>query len=176
MSASGVEHGYHCTKRPERKARGATSLTSMHTGGAYKRAPSNTPRAGRARRKRQKYSDCERRPWTQHDEELLRLHLQLFGCKWQLIATSMHALSGRAAQGAVRMQLEEVSRHECEARRGSNFSSKHSNSNHRATGPRKHVADRLAKINVCSAVDDDEADNHAFRALTTSAARSSPPP
>lgn len=148
----------------------------MHTGGAYKRAPSNTPRAGRARRKRQKYSDCERRPWTQHDEELLRLHLQLFGCKWQLIATSMHRSPDALRNKAVRMQLEEVSRHECEARTWLKLLIETLKLKPPCNWASEARRRSTAKINVCSAVDDDEADNHAFRALTTIAARSSPPP
>ena len=81
-----------------------------------KHGTSDSWHAQRARRKRLAYSDCERRPWTQHDEETLRLHIEFFGFKWQTIAASMQRSPDALRNKVMRMAAQQRQREEREAR------------------------------------------------------------
>lgn len=81
-----------------------------------KHRSSDSSRAKRSRLKRLAYSDCERRPWTPHEEETLRLHIEFFGFKWKTIAASMHRSPDALRNKVLRMETQQRRREEREAR------------------------------------------------------------
>lgn len=78
--------------------------------------PSSSAHAKRARRKRREYSDCERRPWTECEERTLQLHIEFFGCKWQMIGTSMRRSPDSLRNKMLRMQTQQEAEAEAHAR------------------------------------------------------------
>lgn len=81
-----------------------------------KTLPSESCHARRARRKRREYADLERRPWTEDEVETLKLHVDFFGTRWQKIAISMQRSPDSLRNKVIRIEKENLRRHDREAR------------------------------------------------------------